>query len=247
MRIAMWSGPRNLSTAMMYSFGARDDCAIWDEPFYAAYLQATGIDHPLRQQIIDAGEPDPDKVIRRCLTRPPKGKALFYQKHMTQHLLPGFDRQWMAGLTHVFLIRAPERVIASYHAKREHPCLDDIGFWQQAQIFDQVANLTGQVPVVIDSSDIRNHPEPMLRSLCQKLGIAFQPAMLDWPLGGHKDDGVWASHWYRSVWNSSGFSPETSGVPVLPNAERKLADRARPFYQILRKHCLTVTSDFLPE
>lgn len=123
MRIAMWSGPRNLSTAMMYSFGNRPDTAIWDEPFYAAYLAATGLDHPLRTEILRAGEPDPAIVTTRCLGPIPHDKPVFYQKHMTHHMLPDFPTGWLNDVTNIFLIRRPDRVIASYHAKRENPSI----------------------------------------------------------------------------------------------------------------------------
>lgn len=155
MHIAMWSGPRNLSTAMMYAFGARRDCAVWDEPFYAAYLASSGLDHPMRDKIIAAGETDPDRVVEKCLARAPGGEPHFYQKHMTQHMIDGVDRSWLGNVVNVFLIRHPARVIASYDAKRENPTLEDIGFVQQAALFDQVRDMGG-VPVVIDSHDIRS-------------------------------------------------------------------------------------------
>ena len=149
MKIAMWSGPRNLSTAMMYAFASRADCAVWDEPFYAAYLSATGIDHPMTAEVIAAGQTDPARVAAACLGPNPDGKAHWYQKHMTLHMIPAFDRGFLRGLTNAFLIRHPARVIASYARKREAPTLDDIGFVQQAQLFDQVADLIGQASPVI--------------------------------------------------------------------------------------------------
>ena len=148
MRIAMWSGPRNLSTALMYSFAARGDCAVWDEPFYAAYLKATGLDHPMADAVIAAGESDPMRVGAACAGDIPGGKPLFYQKHMTLHMIPSFDRGFMRQLTNVFLIRHPARVIASYSKKRESPTLDDVGFVQQAQLFDEVAAWLGRARLI---------------------------------------------------------------------------------------------------
>ena len=234
MRIAMWSGPRNLSTAMMYSFGNRDDTAVWDEPFYAAYLASTGLDHPMRAEIIAAGESDPAGVAARCIGPAPEGKPHFYQKHMTQHILPETPRGWMNGLTHVFLIRNPARVIASYQAKRENPTLEDIGFRQQAEIFDAVGG------VVIDSEDILRAPEAVLRALCAAIGLDFSAKMLHWPKGGHKNDGAWAPHWYGSVWQSEGFSAQVSALPVLSAEGQALCHTAQPFYDHLAAYKLKI-------
>jgi len=235
MRIAMWSGPRNLSTAMMYSFAARADTAVWDEPFYAAYLAKTGLSHPLGQEILAAGEPVADKVVARCLGPIPNDRPVFYQKHMTHHMIDGFDRGWLSQMTNVFLIRHPARVIASYAAKRENPTLNDIGFRQQAEIYDQVCQITGQRPPVIDSFEIRQNPEMALRGLCRDIGLDFDPAMLKWPKGPHADDGAWAPHWYGSVWNSTGFAGAEGGLPTLPDEFRALEAAALEFYQKLQQ------------
>jgi len=238
MKIAMWSGPRNLSTAMMYSFGARTDCAVWDEPFYAAYLKATDLDHPMRDEILADGQQDPDAVIADCLGPTPDGRNVFYQKHMTQHMIPEFDRSWLAECINIFLIRDPARVIASYSAKRENPTLDDIGFWQQAELFDQVCQTNGTAPPVIDSYDIRVDPEGVLRKLCTAIDLPFQPQMLRWPGGGHKDDGVWAQHWYGSVWTSTGFAAAEGPVPAVDPALQSVWRAALPHYQKLEKYKL---------
>ena len=184
LRIAMWSGPRNLSTAMMYAFAARGDCAVWDEPFYAAYLQETGLAHPMRAEVIAAGEPDPDRVAAACKGPIPGGQAIYYQKHMTHHMIAGFDRRWTRNCTNVFLIRHPARVVASYAKKREGAALADLGFVQQAELFDEVAGWSATPPLVIDSDDIRADPEGMLRKLSTALGIGFTRQMLHWPAEG---------------------------------------------------------------
>lgn len=240
MHIAMWSGPRNLSTAMMYAFGARSDCAIWDEPYYAAYLAASDIEHPLRAEIVAAGEVDPARVAARCIGVIPDASAVFYQKHMTHHMLPEFSREWLREATNVFLIRDPAKVIASYHAKRENPVLADIGIQQQAEIFDQIVKDTGTAPVVIDSDDILANPEVMLRKLCDAIGLTFQDSMLHWPAGGHKDDGAWAPHWYKSVWQSTGFSAPNPVQPKADPQSRELLQAAYPFYERLFAHRITV-------
>ncbi|MDT8857629.1 HAD family hydrolase [Paracoccaceae bacterium Fryx2] len=229
----MWSGPRNLSTAMMYAFAARGDCAVWDEPFYAAYLEATGIAHPMRDEIIAAHEPDPDVIAATCKGPVPQGQGLFYQKHMTLHMIPEFDRRWMRSCVNVFLIRHPARVVASYAKKREGAALADIGFVQQAELFDEVGGWAGAAPVVIDSDDIRADPEGMLRKLCAALGITFTRKMLRWPAGGNEADGVWAPHWYGAVHRSTGFEGAEGPLPALGGAYADLAAGALPYYERL--------------
>lgn len=237
-RIAMWSGPRNLSTAMMYSFAARGDAAVWDEPFYAAYLRATGIDHPMRDAIIAAHDPDAASVAAACIGDIPDGKAIHYQKHMTLHMIPEFDRSFMRNLTNVFLIRHPARVVASYSKKREHPTLADIGFVQQAELFDQVAGWMGRAPVVIDSADIRADPAGALSRLCAALDIPFTDAMLRWPAGPKPFDGVWAPHWYNAVHASTGFDEPEGPLPSLTPDAQALVDQALPHYERLAAYKL---------
>lgn len=234
-RIAMWSGPRNLSTAMMYSFAARGDCQVWDEPFYAAYLQATGIDHPMKEAVIAAGLADPAAVATACLAPLKAEQSLFYQKHMTLHMIPEFDRGFMRGLTNVFLIRHPARVIASYAKKREAPELADIGFVQQARLFDEVADWLGHAPLVVDSADIRATPRETLSRLCAALDIPFTDRMLRWPAGPKPFDGAWAPHWYNAVHASTGLDEPEGPLPALTADFQRLAEQALPHYQRLEK------------
>lgn len=236
--IAMWSGPRNLSTAMMYSFAARGDCAVWDEPFYAAYLALTGLDHPMRADILAAGDVDPARVAAACKGPTPAKQSLFYQKHMTHHMVPGVPRDWMAACTNVFLIRHPARVISSYAQKREAPTLADLGFTQQAELFDAEAERLGHAPVVIDSADIRADPEAALTRLCHAIGITFAPAMLHWTPGPKPYDGAWAPHWYNAVHHSTGFDAAEGPLPVLADNYRALAEEAMPAYSRLAQHAL---------
>ncbi len=237
MRIAMWSGPRNLSTAMMYAFGARPDFAVVDEPFYAAYLTQTGLDHPMRDEIIASQPTDPRRVIDALLGSIPAQKTHYYQKHMSQHMIPGVPRDWVSQVTNVFLIRHPARVAASFSAKFENPTLEDIGFTQQAELFDQL-NDQGAAPVVIDSADIRRDPEGMLKRLCAAIDLPWDPSMLQWPAGGHAEDGVWAAHWYGAVHRSTGFAAAEGPLPELTDAQAQLADAAMPAYEKLRAAAL---------
>jgi hypothetical protein len=233
MRIAMWSGPRNLSTALMYSFAARGDCALWDEPFYAAYLRVTGLDHPMADAVIAENDADPVRVADRCEGPVPQDQSLFYQKHMAFHMQDGFPRGFMRACENVFLIRHPARVVASYAQKRENPTLDDIGFAQQARLFDEVAGWLGRAPLVIDSADIRADPPRMLARLCDAIGIGYTDRMLSWPAGPKPFDGNWAPHWYGAIHRSTGFEGAEGPLPELLPAYRHLADLALPHYERL--------------
>lgn len=238
LRIAMWSGPRNISTALMRAWESRADCAVWDEPLYGYYLEATGIDHPGAAEIIAAQGSEPEEIIARCRGEAPGGKPVFYQKHMTLHLLPELERGWLASLENCFLIREPEPVIASYTAVRGQATLDDIGFVQQAELFEQVSEMSGKTPPVIDSREFLLDPEAMLRALCARLGIDFDPGMLHWKAGPRDSDGVWGKYWYESVWKSTGFSPYREKTPELDAGERKIASAARPYYDLLYRNRL---------
>src|SRR5436305_8445081 len=205
--IAMWSGPRNISTAMMRSFGNRPDTAVIDEPFYAAYLAATGIDHPLRKESLASQPTEWREVVKTILGPVPGGRAILYQKHMTHHMLPQFGREWTREMRNAFLIRAPEDVLASYVEKRSEVALQDIGFMQQREIFDHEADRLGRAPPVIDAADVLRDPAGTLSSLCRALDIPFTERMLSWPAGPRATDGVWAPAWYDAVERSTSFSP----------------------------------------
>jgi len=237
-RIAMWSGPRNISTAMMRSFENRPDTAVWDEPFYAAYLAATGLDHPMAEAVIAAGDTDAAAVAARALGPVPDGRAVFYQKHMTHHMLPGFDLSWIDGVTSAFLIRRPESVLASYVQKREAVTLDDIGFRRQAEIFERVADRLGKAPPVIEGNDVLADPAGALARLSAALGIPFRAEMLSWLAGRRASDGVWAPHWYHAVEASTGFGPARPDVDraTLPADLARIAEAATPYYETLAPH-----------
>ena len=235
-RIAMWSGPRNLSTAMMRAFSSRLDCAVSDEPFYAAYLAATGIIHPMNDAVLASQPQDPERVAADMLGPVPSGKPVWYQKHMAHHMIAGFPLDWMDGVTNVFLLRSPERVLASYAQKREDVTLRDIGFAEQAMLFDRVADRLGHAPPVVDSEDVRRDPRAALSALCAAIDLPFDEAMLSWPRGQHKDDGVWAPHWYGAIFGSTGFAPPDEKVVELPDHLRVIADEARGFYEKMAAH-----------
>ena len=231
--LAMWSGPRNISTAMMYAFGNRPDCIAWDEPFYAFSLLNHGNDHPMRDETIASNETDWTELVARCTTE--QQKPLFYQKHMTHHMLEGRDRDWILKLTNAFLIRDPARVLASYTRKWADVDLRAIGFVEQADIFDRVAQKQGHAPPVIDADDVLADPRRALTKLCDGCGIAFDEAMLKWPAGPKPFDGNWAPHWYNAVWSSTGFSKPKAEPIELPAGLAKIASAARPYYEKMQR------------
>ncbi len=233
LRLAMWSGPRNISTAMMRSWENRGDCAVVDEPLYAHYLSHTRLEHPGRDEVIAAGEPDWRKITALLTGPVPDGRAIFYQKHMTHHLLPHIERDWLARLTHVFLIRDPRRVLLSYVRSRPTVTAEDIGVNQQLEIFNHVREVTGLTPPVIDAGDFLRAPERHLRSLCERLGIEFRPGMLRWPAGPRASDGVWAPYWYDSVHRSTGFESGVESPVDLPDHYRGIVDEVMPAFDAL--------------
>ena len=232
-RIAMWSGPRNISTAMMRAWENRGDTAVWDEPFYAHYLHATGIEHPLDAQVVEAGETDWRRVVERLLGEVPDERSVFFQKHMTHHLLPGIDRAWMGAVVNCFLIRDPREVIASYARMRSTVTVADVGVLQQAEIFDFVAARRGDPPPVIDARDVLENPRGVLTGLCDAVGVEFTERMLSWPPGPRDSDGVWAPHWYHSVHDTSGFQPWVPKAHLLPEHLEPLARECEPHYRRL--------------
>ena len=230
-RIAMWSGPRNISTAMMRAWENRDDTVVWDEPFYAHYLDHTGDEHPLKQEVIDAGECDWRKVVNALLAPVADGKSIFFQKHMTHHLLDHIDRDWLGLVVNCFLIRDPAEVVASYVQKRDRVTLADIGIEQQARIFDYVCDVSGITPPVLDAKDILLDPAAVLTRLCDRIGVPFTETMLSWPAGTRDSDGVWGKHWYGAVEASTGFATYQPKHIRLPRELMRLADQSRTHYE----------------
>ncbi len=235
----MWSGPRNISTALMRAWEHRGDCAVSDEPLYAHYLAVTGLDHPAAAEVIAAGDTDAARVAAALSTGPvPGGRPVWYQKHMTHHLLPGMDLAWVQALHNVFLIRDPALVVASYVKSRAACAPEDIGLLQQAELFDRVAQHRGRAPLVIDGERFLQDPATHLQRICADAGVPYTERMLHWPPGLRASDGVWAPHWYHAVWASTGFEPWRPRQAVLDAAGERVADACRPSYERLLAHAL---------
>jgi hypothetical protein len=212
----MWSGPRNISTALMRSFGNRTDTFVSDEPLYAHYLAETGLPHPGRAEILRLCETDQQRVGAYLAGPIPGGKAVWYQKHMAHHLLPGVGRGWLSALDHAFLIREPAAMLLSLDKVTRDPRLEDTGLPQQQALLEEVSARTGRCPPVVDARDVLEAPAGMLRKLCAALDLPFEPGMLAWPAGRRATDGVWAPHWYASVEASTGFEPYRPREEELP-------------------------------
>lgn len=233
MRIACWSGPRNLSTALLRAWENRADTWVSDEPLYAHYLDRTGLEHPARAEVL-ASQPRSWEVVAASLTGPiPHGRDHWWQKHMAHHLLPSVGRSWLAALAHVFLIREPEAVVASYARVRAHFDAIELGYDTQLELFRWARAELGQVPPVLDRTRLLADPEGQLRALCGRLGVPFDPAMLSWPAGPRPTDGVWADHWYGSVRASTGFAAPRADPVVLPHGCEPLVRACRPTYEEL--------------
>ncbi|MEM7690346.1 MAG: HAD family hydrolase [Pseudomonadota bacterium] len=238
-RIAMWSGPRNISTAMMRSFGARSGCAVSDEPFYGAFLKATGEDHPMVAETIADMDCDWASVTATQSGPIPRGKRVWYQKHMPHHMVGPVSMADFPEHRHAFLIRAPERVVASYAAKNELRRPELLGFAQLRTYFEAEAERTGEAPPVIDTDQVLSDPERVLSRLCTALGLAWDPAMLSWEKGPHAQDGVWGAHWYDKVNASTGFGPPRGALPVLEGDYLAVAEACRADYEALQRYAIT--------
>jgi Sulfotransferase domain len=238
LRIAMWSGPRNLSTAMMRSFGSRADTYVSDEPFYGCFLKDTRADHPMREEVIASVDCDWHSVMASLRGPPPDGSPIWYQKHMWHHMTGPIGYDDFEGFVHAFLIREPERMIASYLRKREAAAFENFGLDRQAEFFDREADRLGHAPPVIDAHDVLMNPQSVLSKLCDALGIPWDMAMLSWPPGRRETDGIWAKHWYGAVEASTGFGPPETDHVELPEDAQRLADRCRPYYERLAGHRL---------
>ena len=231
----MWSGPRNISTAMMRAWENRGDTAVIDEPFYAHYLQATGVNHPGREEVLRSQSTDWEEVAAMLTGPIPDGKPIWYQKHMTQHILPDMSLDWLDQVTNCFLIRDPEAVVASFTIQRPDAAAWELGFEQQARLFDHVCDKLGHAPPVIDADDVLKNPRRVLNALCAKLGIPFTDRMLHWPPGPRASDGVWAPHWYAAVERSTGFAPYRERKVTLTVFQRKLvAECLKPYSKMAR-------------
>lgn len=234
----MWSGPRNISTALMRSWESRPDTYVCDEPFYPHYLAVTGADHPGRARIIHEGETDWRKVARMLTGPVPTGKRIFYQKHMAHHLSPEMAGPWLDHLRHALLIRDPEEMLISLTKVTEHPGLEDTGLPRQVELYERFRSDAAAAPAVIDARDVLENPGPMLQKLCEHLDVPFCDEMLSWDPGPRPTDGTWAPFWYQNVEDSSGFRAYRPPPDPLPSRLAALERECRRYYDVLYKQRL---------
>lgn len=238
-RIAMWSGPRNISTAMMRSWEARGDTLVIDEPLYASYLARTGIDHPGRAEVIEAGETDVAAVIERLIAPPPEPYAFVYQKHMAHHLPPDADLAWVDSLANALLVREPREMLTSLLHVLPNPDLEATGLPAQAALLDRL----GPSLPVVDSKAVLTDPAGTLRALCGALGVPYTDRMLSWPPGPRPTDGVWARHWYASVERSTGFAAYQPKDEPVPARHTPLLRACEAIYDRLVANALTPATE----
>jgi len=232
MRLAVWSGPRNLSTAMMRSWENRQDTCVVDEPLYAHYLEQTGIDHPMADQVIASQSTDWEAVTQSLQHESKPGFNIYYQKHISTHMLPNIPLDWCESLTNCMLIRSPERMVASYAKKRAEVNARDLGYEQQLQLFRYLEE-RNQRPTVVDTDRFLKNPEVALKQWCSAVGTGYDEAMLNWPAGARASDGIWGEHWYDAVQTSTGFKPTVTDMPILDKHHQSIADECREAYEVM--------------
>jgi hypothetical protein len=237
-RIAMWTGPRNISTTMMRSFENRPDCAVIDEPLYAAYLTQASLTHPMQAEILAAQKHDWREVVTDLTSQAPA--PIWFQKHMCHHITADMSLDWLANLSHFFLIRDPALMIASYSEKMESLSAEALGLQQEAALFDHISKLQGHPPPVVDANQVLENPKAVLTALCNRLEIPFMEEMLSWPAGPRDSDGVWAPHWYNAVTTSTGFRPPVAKEVTLDEKARTVLAETTLYYEHLKKHLLPI-------
>ncbi len=233
-RINLISGPRNISTALMYSFANRSDTEVIDEPMYAYYLNHTGVNyHPATEEILSALPHSMEEVKRECIFNE-VDRDIYFIKGMAHHyqdVALGF----LEDLVNVFLIRDPYQLIASFAQVIDNPTMKDIGLKREWEICKYLID-QGKEPIVIDSNDTLSDPKQKLTRLCKRIGIPFDKDMLSWDKGPIEQDGVWAEHWYKNVWASTGFQKQKSSNRVLPHKLEDLYQESLDYYNLLSNY-----------
>ena len=231
--IAMWSGPRNISTALMRSFENRSDCFVSDEPFYSYFLYKTELKHPLSNEIIKYGLTDYNEIIKYITGPIPSSKNIWYQKHMAHHISAGANMDWIKKMENCLLIRHPSDVISSYSKKNEINSIQQLGYLQQIEIYEMLTKDLGIAPIIINAEDLLREPRKMLIEICKNLKIKFNDKMLSWPPGVRKTDGLWGKHWYKQVEASTGFKPYIKTNRIIPTKYQSLYDECIKYYDFL--------------
>ena len=239
-RIAMWSGPRNISTALLRAWGSRTDTAVVDEPFYAHYLLETGLDHPGRIEVLATQTTDWREVASELCGPVPGDRPVYYQKHMAHHLLEGMSGDWMDALTHCLLIRQPAEMLTSLAEVTPDPTVAGTGLPQQFALFERWTEGGRDAPPILDTRDVLEDPEGMLRALCARVRVDWDPSMLSWRAGPRSTDGVWGPYWYANVWQSTGFAPWVPKSAEVPDALQGVLTECNAIYERLHARRMRV-------
>lgn len=236
-RICLWSGPRNISTALMYSFAQRPDTTVFDEPLYAHYLSKTPAReyHPGADRVIAEMENDGEVVVRDLILGPHPTPVVFF-KHMAHHLYK-LDWNFLDRTVNVLLTRDPREMLPSYAAVVETPTLQDVGYAHHVELLEYLRS-RGQDPPVLDSKQVLLNPHKVLAELCARIGIPFREEMLVWKAGPRPEDGSWAQYWYASVHRSTGFTPYRPKTAPFPEQLEPLLAECRPYYEQLRTRAI---------
>jgi len=235
LRINMWSGPRNVSTATMYSFAQRQDTLAIDEPLYGHYLEVTGVHHPGDDEVMAHMDCDGERVVQEVILGDHEKPIVFF-KNMAHHLVE-LDWGFLSQTKNILLTRDPGKVIFSLSKKIPNPTLRDTGFQVQSELLDTFIK-TGQQPPVLDSKQLLLNPPVVLKELCQQIGIPFDEAMLSWPIGPKPEDGIWAKHWYHNAHQSTGFAPYQGKIVSLPDHLKPLLEECKPHYEKLLEYAI---------
>lgn len=240
-RIAMWSGPRNISTAMMRSWENRQDTAVVDEPFYACFLTASGKPHPMHDEVLASQKHNWKEVIAGQLSAPlSENEVIQYQKQMTHHMIGEIELNWFQSIRHAFLIRHPGDALHSYNEKMAQATEADLGYKRQRELYDLACSCSDTPVPIVDAKDVLTDPENILRKLTAELGVGFDSNMLAWPAGKRATDGAWADHWYNKVFESTGFIPFKEKRYTLPVEQNELVSECMPHYEYLHKRRLKI-------
>ena len=233
----MWSGPRNISTALLRSFSNRDDTIVYDEPFYSYYLKETNLNHPMRDEILEYYPTSENEIIKSILR---DEKKIFYQKHMTHHILKKTNISWLNKGTNCFLIRHPSKVINSYIKKNKLIDLNDIGIQQQYNLYKYVKKNISEKIIIINADELLKNPKTYLKKFCKIINIEFSEKMLSWQKGDIKDFGIWYKHWYSNIINSSGFNLPKIIDHKVSDQYKSIYNKSLEIYEIMNKHSISL-------
>lgn len=235
MIVACWSGPRNISTALMRSWSSRHDTFVTDEPFYAYYLKETKLKHPMYEEIINHYSSNYNQIVSDLISKIPEGKKIWYQKHMAHHILDLTNIEWIANCENCILMRHPKEVISSYTKKNELNSVEDLGYSQQYEIMKFLKKLNKPY-IIIDSSELLKNPEKSLSTWCKKMNIKFYKSMLSWEKGNNIYDGIWWKSWYDNVINTTGFQKFEKKDITIENKYDSIYNESMKYYNYLKEN-----------